>query len=79
MYDLGESGGDNEEEGTLLSSYTEKGYSCERQQTFRVLFEKPPLLTANHWYVAYAAVMSPSGASSDAGSSGQSEVQGHDK
>jgi len=79
VFDLGESGGDSEPEGTLLASQTEMGYSCERQQTYRVMFDKPVLLVADHWYVAYAAVSSPSGASSDAGSSGQSELQGPDK
>ena len=79
VFDLGESGGDSEPEGTLLTSQTETGYSCEKQQTYRVMFDKPVLLAANHWYVAYAAVSSPSGASSDAGSSGQCELQGPDK
>ena len=79
MFDLGEAGDANDVEGTMLASHTEIGYTCERQQTCRVLFDKPVLLTADHWYVAYAAVSSPSGASSDAGSSGQSEVQGPDK
>ncbi len=79
VFDLGESGGDSETEGTLLASYTETGYTCERQQTYRVLFDSPALLKANNWYVAWAAVSSPSGASSDAGSSGQAEVQSSDK
>ena len=38
-----------------------------------MLFEKPVLLTADHWYTAVACVSSPSGASSDAGSSGQDQ------
>lgn len=46
---------------------------------FRILFEKPVLLTANHWYTAVAVVSSPSGASSDAGSSGQREIQGPER
>ena len=45
----------------------------------RILFEKPVLLTADHWYTAFAAISSPSGASSDAGSSGQREIQGPEK
>ena len=79
VFDLGENGGDSEPEGPLMASHTETGYTCERQQTHRVLFDKPILLTADHWYVAWAAVSSPSGASSDAGSSGQNEVHGPDK
>ncbi len=79
MYDLGEGGGDAETEGTLLASHNEVGYTCEKQQTCRVLFDKCVLLVADHWYVAFAGVSSPSGASSDAGSSGQNTVQGHDK
>ena len=79
VFDLGEGGATSEGEGTLLASHTETGYTCERMQTYRVLFDKPVLLTADHWYVAFAAVSSPAGASSDAGSSGQQEVQGTDK
>ncbi len=79
MYDIGENGGEVETEGTLLASHQEVGYTCEKQQTFRVLFDKCVLLTANHWYVAYAGISSPSGASSDAGSSGQNLFQGPDK
>ena len=40
---------------------------------FRMLFEKPVLLTADHWYTAVACVSSPSGASSDSGSSEQDQ------
>lgn len=79
VFDLGEFGGDNETEGTLLASHSEVGYTCERQQTCHILFDKPVLLTADNWYVAFASISSPSGASSDAGSSGQSEIQGPDK
>ncbi len=79
LYDIGEGGGDVEKEGTLLASHHEIGYTCDKQQTSRILFEKHVLLTANHWYVAYAGVSSPSGASSDAGSSGQNVMQGPDK
>ena len=79
VFDLGENGGAQENNGTLLASHTETGYTCERMQTYRVLFDKPVLLTAKHWYLAYAAISSPVGASSDAGSSGQQEVQGPDK
>ena len=46
---------------------------------FRMLFEKPVLLTADHWYTAVACVSSPSGASSDAGSSGQREITGPER
>ena len=45
----------------------------------RILFDKPVMLMAGHWYVAYASVSSPSDSSSDAGSSGQNEIQGQDK
>ena len=45
----------------------------------RMLFEKPVLLSADHWYTAVAVVSSPSGASSDAGSSGQREITGPEK
>ena len=45
----------------------------------RLLFEKPVLLTAGHWYTAVALVASPSGASSDAGSSGQREMVGPER
>lgn len=79
MYDIGEDGGDVETEGTLLASHHEIGYTCAKQQTSRILFEKCVPLTANHWYVAYAGISSPSGASSDAGSSGQNVMQGPDK
>lgn len=79
MYDLGEMGGESETEGTLLTSHTETGYNCDKQQTCRVLFDKFVLLTAGHWYVAYASITSPSGASSDAGSSGQVTTTGQDK
>ena len=79
MWDLGETSGESETEGTLLASHSETGYTCEKQQTCRVLFDKCVLLTADHWYVAHASVSSPSGASSDAGSSGQNTVTGQDK
>ena len=79
VFDLGESGGENETEGMQLASQSEIGYSCEKQQTYRILFDKPVMLMAGHWYVAYASVSSPSGSSSDAGSSGQNEIQGQDK
>lgn len=79
VFDLGENGGTSETDGTLLASHTESEYNCSRMQTYRVLFDKPILLSADHWYAAYAAVSSPAGASSDAGSSGQQEVQGADK
>ena len=36
----------------------------EKQQTYRILFDKPVMLMADHWYVAYASVSSPSGSSS---------------
>ena len=48
-------------------------------RVFRMLFEKPVLLTADHWYVAVALVSSPSGASSDAGSSGKKDIQGPER
>ena len=76
---IGETGGDTEQEGTLLTSHSETGYSCDRQQTYRMFFPKPALLKADNWYVAYAAIVSPSGTSSDAGSSGQAEIVGPDK
>ncbi len=76
MYELGSNGGESETDGTLLTSQTESGYSCEKQQTYRVLFDKPALLQADHWYVACASITSPSGSSSDAGSSGQAVLTG---
>ena len=79
MFDIGEGGGTSETEGSLLASHSETGYTCDRMQTYRVLFDKPVLLTPDHWYVAYAAITSPVGASSDAGSTGLQEVQGSDK
>ena len=81
MYNLGETGGDeeNEPEGTLLASTTVTNYTCDRQQTSRVFFDKPVLLSADHWYLAYVAISSPQGASSDAGSSGQASVSGPEK
>ena len=79
MFDIGAGGGDAETEGTLMSSQQENGYSCEKQQTYRVFFEKPVMLFADHWYVACVSVSSPSGSSSDAGSSGQTEIQGQDR
>ena len=79
VFDLGESGGENETEGMQLASQSEIGYSCEKQQTYRILFDKPVMLMAGHWYVAYASVSSPSGNGSDAGSSGQNKIQGQDK
>ncbi len=68
-----------EAEGTLMTSQSEAGYSCEKQQTFRLILDKPVVLLAGHWYVASATITSPSGSSSDAGSSGQTEVRGQDK
>lgn len=79
LFDIGENGGTSESDGTLLASTKETGYTCDRMQTYRVLFEKPVLLVPDHWYVAFAAISSPVGASSDAGSSGLQEVQGSDK
>ena len=79
VFDIGENGGEVESEGTLLASHMELGYTCERQQTCHIFFPKPVLLKADNWYVAYAAVSSPSGSSSDAGSSGQAEIVGPDK
>lgn len=79
LFDIGENGGTSESDGTLLASNKETGYTCDRMQTYRVLFEKPVLLIPDHWYVAFAAISSPVGASSDAGSSGLQEVQGSDK
>lgn len=78
VYEIGESP-DPEGDGTLLGSAEEKSYTCERSKTCRLLFDKPVLLTAGRWYAAYASVNSPTGASSDAGSSGQSSVTGSDK
>ena len=52
---------------------------CACVCVFRMLFEKPVLLTADHWYTAVACVSSPSGASSDAGSSGQREIMGPER
>ena len=81
MYDLGEAGGEEEAEpeGNLIASIVVADYTCDRQQTYRVFFDKPVLLTADHWYLAYAAIASPMGASSDAGSSGQAGVSGPEK
>ncbi len=79
VFDLGMNGGDLETEGTLMATQSENGYSCEKQQTYRLFFEKPVMLLAEQWYVALSCVSSPSGSSSDAGSSGQSELQGQDK
>ena len=79
MFDLGANGGEVEVEGSLMGTQSETGYSCEKQQTYRIFFEKPVMLLANHWYVAMSLISSPSGSSSDAGSSGQSEIQGQDK
>ena len=62
-----------------MASQSEVGYSCEKQQTYRVFFDKPLMLLADHWYVASASVSSPSGSSSDAGSSGQNEITGQDR
>ena len=78
VYEIGESP-DPEGEGTLLGSAEERSYTSERTKTCRLLFDKPVLLTGGRWYVAYAAVTSPTGASSDAGSSGQQNVTGPDK
>lgn len=79
MFALGDGGGDSETEGTLMATQLENGYSCEKQQTYRIFFDKPVMLLADHWYVVCSSVSSPSGSSSDAGSSGQSEIQGQDK
>lgn len=79
VFDLGADGGDSEADGSLMASQSETGYTCEKQQTYRIFFEKPVMLLADHWYVACASVSSPSGSSSDAGSSGQNEIQGQDK
>ena len=68
-----------EAEGTQMAVQSENGYSCEKQQTYRIFFDKPVMLLADHWYVAACSVSSPSGSSSDAGSSGQNEIQGQDK
>ena len=76
---MGDSGGDFESEGSLMTSQAELGYSCEKQQTYRILFDKPIMLVADQWYVVCASISSPSGSSSDAGSSGQTEIQGQDK
>lgn len=76
--ELGQSS-DPETEGTLLASAEEKGYSCERNKTYRLLFDRPVVLMADNWYIAHVMIVSPSGASTDAGSSGQSQVSGPDK
>lgn len=78
VFELGESA-DPEGEGNLLGSGQEKAYHCDRTKTYRLLFEKPVLLKADWWYVAYAAISSPSGASTDAGSSGLSSIIGPDR
>ena len=78
VYEIGELP-DPEGEGSLLGSAEERSYTSERTKTCRLLFDKPVLLTAGRWYVAYAAITSPTGASSDAGSSGQHSVTGPDK
>ena len=62
-----------------MTSQLENGYSCEKQQTYRIFFDKPVMLFAEHWYVVRASVSSPGGTSSDAGSSGQASVQGPDR
>jgi len=79
VLELGPSGDDSETEGTQLTSQTETGYSCDKQQTYRVFFDKPVLLQADHWYIVCASITSPGGSSSDAGSSGQAEIMGSDK
>lgn len=78
VFELGESP-DPEDEGTLLASGEERGYRCDKTKTFRLLFEKPVLLKADWWYVAHVAVSSPSGASTDAGSSGMANITGPEK
>ena len=69
----------DEGEGTLLVSAEEKGYTCERNKTFRLLLERPVVLLAYHWYAVHCMIVSPSGASTDAGSSGLGETTGPDK
>ena len=78
VFELGESA-DPEGEGNLVASGQERSYRCDRTKTYKLLFEKPVLLKADMWYIAYAAIASPSGASTDAGSSGQNTVTGPDK
>lgn len=79
VYEIGENGGEVETEGTLMTSQTDIGYSCEKQQTYRILFDKPVLVMADHWCVVCASITSPSGSSSDAGSAGQAEIIEPDK
>lgn len=73
------SSADPETEGTLLVTAEEKGYSCERNKTYRLLFDRPVVLLADHWYVVHVMIVSPSGASTDAGSSGIAQATGPDK
>ena len=68
-----------EGEGTVIVSAEEKGYTCERNKTYKLLFERPVVLLAYHWYSVHAMIVSPSGASTDAGSSGMGETTGPDK
>jgi E3 ubiquitin-protein ligase MYCBP2 len=78
VYESSESGDVKPTDDNLVVSTEEKGYSCERNKTFKSLFEHPVVLVANNWYLAHIKITSPSGASTDAGSSGQAQVTGPD-
>lgn len=76
LFDIGIDGGDQENDGELLTETEEIPYECGPRQKYSVLFDEPVSLQANRWYVAWAKIGGPS---SDCGSGGQGMVTAEDQ
>lgn len=76
LFDIGIDGGDQENDGDLISETEEVLYECEPRQKYSILFDEPIQLQASRWYVAWARI---SGPSSDCGSGGQAIVTSEDQ
>lgn len=76
LFDIGIEGGEQENDGELLSETEEIPYECGPRQKYFIMFDEPIVLQANRWYVAWAKVGGPS---SDCGSGGQAMVTAEDQ
>ena len=78
MYEIGDSP-DPESMTNQIAFGEDKNFSGGKAKTHRILLDKPVLLSADKWYLIHIKMVSDSGASSGAGSSGLQQVTGTDK
>ena len=62
-----------------IASGEDKGVTGGKAKCYRILLDKPVVLVADKWYIVHVKVVSDSGASSGAGSSGLQQITGPDK